>query len=64
METGLHSPFKGVLQQSLGFSSDRIRLEITPALLKAHAAQRQHGHGDPGATEAAGRQAHNPHQPC
>ena len=63
MEAVVHRPFEGALQQTLGFSCDRSDLKITPALLKAHAPQRQHGHGNLSAPEASGWQRRHGHQP-
>jgi hypothetical protein len=62
MEAIVHRSFKGALQQTLGLSCDRFDLQITPALLKAHAPQRQHRHGNFSAPEASGWQRRHAHQ--
>ena len=57
--TSCHCFLQGGPQVGLTRSCDRIGREITPALLKAHPAQRQHGHGQARAAKTAGGHPHS-----
>ena len=58
VKTSCHRFLQGGPQVGLTLRRDRIGREITPALLKAHPAQRQHRHGQARAAKTAGWHPH------